>query len=455
MAGTSLPLKQIVGFALVFAWCIYLFYNAGLSFPTIDILVLAHSHLGSSVSYIAVSLLLVVFAHRVGSLHDRRDPTILCGIAATASTIAIGLVEEGYLGDLWLFVAVFACGACSAVLKIVYGEFFAAYGTKGTAVCLAASVSTGFVLYFALSFFDPFMATFPYAMLPLLGALLLRNDGAPSAAVAGSLKEGALSNLPLRLCIAGMLLFCVFGIVRAGGMLSSPDPTASHSRLWTLLIFVAPVFVATVIAFMLKDKNISAVFYGVIVLAVVGALALDVPGFGFNASIACTCLGTEVLYYLTWFIMVDKLIRHQTSALFSLAALHFFRAVGILVGQLIGEALLVDARSTTIAMLVVLVFAALVGLGSKGMVITLSDPAKEVIGIPKANIAALVERYGLTARENEIVELWCLGHSSSYIEKTFSISHNTAKTHIAHIYQKTGATTREELIALAKSCCDQ
>ena len=206
---------------------------------------------------------------------------------------------------------------------------------------------------------------------------------------------------------------------------------------------------------MLKDKNISAVFYGVIVLAVVGALALDVPGFGFNASIACTCLGTEVLYYLTWFIMVDKLIRHQTSALFSLAALHFFRAVGILVGQLIGEALLVDARSTTIAMLVVLVFAALVGLGSKGMVITLSDPAKEVIGIPKANIAALVERYGLTARENEIVELWCLGHSSSYIEKTFSISHNTAKTHIAHIYQKTGATTREELIALAKSCCDQ
>ena len=91
--------------------------------------------------------------------------------------------------------------------------------------------------------------------------------------------------------------------------------------------------------------------------------------------------------------MVDKLIRHQTSALFALAALHFFRAVGILVGQLIGEALLVDARSTTIAMLVVLVFAALVGLGSKGMVITLSGPAKEgVIGIPKANIAALVER---------------------------------------------------------------
>ena len=74
-----------------------------------------------------------------------------------------------------------------------------------------------------------------------------------------------------------MLLFCVFGIVRAGGMLSSPDPTASHSRLWTLLIFVAPVFVATVIAFMLKDKNISAVFYGVIVLAVAGAWRSTFP----------------------------------------------------------------------------------------------------------------------------------------------------------------------------------
>lgn len=38
-----------------------------------------------------------------------------------------------------------------------------------------------------------------------------------------------------------------------------------------------------------------------------------------------------------------------------------------------------------------------------------------------------------------------------YIEETLHISRNTIKTHLSHIYQKTGTSNREELIAVSES----
>lgn len=56
--------------------------------------------------------------------------------------------------------------------------------------------------------------------------------------------------------------------------------------------------------------------------------------------------------------------------------------------------------------------------------------------------------YGLTARESEVLKLLSVGRNEPFVANALMVSKATIKTHIAHIYQKTGVSNRQELIDL-------
>ena len=60
----------------------------------------------------------------------------------------------------------------------------------------------------------------------------------------------------------------------------------------------------------------------------------------------------------------------------------------------------------------------------------------------------VAQAFSLSEREREILSLLTYGKTAKTIASDTFISYNTVKTHISHIYQKTGVHTREELIAL-------
>lgn len=60
----------------------------------------------------------------------------------------------------------------------------------------------------------------------------------------------------------------------------------------------------------------------------------------------------------------------------------------------------------------------------------------------------VAERCGLTARERDVFELLVRGRSIDYIAQNLTISFNTAKSHIRHIYVKTDVHSRQELLDL-------
>lgn len=85
---------------------------------------------------------------------------------------------------------------------------------------------------------------------------------------------------------------------------------------------------------------------------------------------------------------------------------------------------------------------------------TLSDTARESDadeGVP-AEIAAycqdLAIEYGLTPREAEILALVALGRSAKYISEELTVSYNTTRTHVRHIYEKLNIHSKQELIDL-------
>lgn len=65
--------------------------------------------------------------------------------------------------------------------------------------------------------------------------------------------------------------------------------------------------------------------------------------------------------------------------------------------------------------------------------------------------AKMATRYGLTAREKEVVELFGVGRSTAFIAQQLCISESTAKSHVRHIYTKCGIHNRQELLDLIES----
>lgn len=66
-------------------------------------------------------------------------------------------------------------------------------------------------------------------------------------------------------------------------------------------------------------------------------------------------------------------------------------------------------------------------------------------------VGALAERYGLTAREREILGYLAEGHNGAYIASVLFISPNTARTHIHNIYRKMEVSSREDILRLTRT----
>jgi DNA-binding CsgD family transcriptional regulator len=70
--------------------------------------------------------------------------------------------------------------------------------------------------------------------------------------------------------------------------------------------------------------------------------------------------------------------------------------------------------------------------------------------IAAQTLEAIAERYALTSRELEVLELLAEGRNQPYIESKLTISRATVKTHIVHIYRKLGINSKQELISLLR-----
>lgn len=74
-------------------------------------------------------------------------------------------------------------------------------------------------------------------------------------------------------------------------------------------------------------------------------------------------------------------------------------------------------------------------------------------GVASADVpscGSLAERFGLTEREAEILELVAMGRSAQYIADDLTISYNTVRTHIKHVYEKLNIHSKQELIDLVR-----
>jgi len=78
-----------------------------------------------------------------------------------------------------------------------------------------------------------------------------------------------------------------------------------------------------------------------------------------------------------------------------------------------------------------------------------TDITDDLVGAIQRHESRTAQRYGLTAREREIVAAIAAGESNKDIATRLSISQQTVKHHLTNIFDKTGISTRLELALLA------
>ena len=61
-------------------------------------------------------------------------------------------------------------------------------------------------------------------------------------------------------------------------------------------------------------------------------------------------------------------------------------------------------------------------------------------------VRAFSERFGLTPRETEALSLWVSGRQMGAVAEAMGVAKNTAKTHVLHVYQKSGTGNKAELM---------
>jgi DNA-binding CsgD family transcriptional regulator len=60
--------------------------------------------------------------------------------------------------------------------------------------------------------------------------------------------------------------------------------------------------------------------------------------------------------------------------------------------------------------------------------------------------------FGLTPREREVLQLAAAGYPNKDIAQRCTVSEETVKHHLTHIFNKVGASSRAQLVLVANQC---
>ena len=116
------------------------------------------------------------------------------------------------------------------------------------------------------------------------------------------------------------------------------------------------------------------------------------------------------------------------------------------VGQAPGESLFL-ASTACLALFSLCASYLLKGLRSYRELLA-ATPVIELAGsdAPMRDIAAIAERFGLTRRETEVLELVFRGLTVQQMADELVVSKSTVKFHVTNILRKTGSENRQKMI---------
>ena len=441
----DLSSKRIVGFACNQGFALFLFYmgpNVGLGlFERADLFfMLAAMTLGFGVLWRANA-----------SVRDRlfARPLLFVYAAAMAGASLAGPSVPFEQQAWWLPVQGALLGIPNALLLAAWGRSF---GQVPTATSVPEVVAGSFVgavlcLVFSLAQGSDFLLLL--RLLPFISAGYISAVGRPDAG-----KLASSSGLEERGTVLSAKVivgtFC-FGV--AAGFMDAfatvPGEQVAPDIALTLVLFGA--FLAGALSLLLSDGSYRvAVFVMALGFLLVPLMQDAVLPMAPGTVVFAGYLGLQTVL-IALFLVVAQIARIDTSEAFShgFTALFGGEAIGVLVANGFNTA---GGETSYLAVVVSggLLLLSFIFLFSERDFAQLSEISEEVDAF-EAACARIVEAYGLSARESEILVYALRGRTSERIASELFISKSTVDTHLRRIYGKCDVHSRQELLDLGEA----
>ena len=386
----------------------------------------------------------------------RRVACLLAALACCLCSAVMACSAYGVLPASAFALAAFFAGAAAGVQVLAWQEYFSTLGARCAIAGMAVSSAMGAVLFLACEFLPQPWGAALFVALPLLGELTRRppagtrffsTTGEPIST--RQLFANMLRDYSPRMYVLCALVSLAFS---CSCSLTTPDLAilAGPGGAFFVAITGLAMCASCAAVLLTTPQRLMRLFYVTLPLLMLDAALLGwgAPAMG-TVELLAGAAGVSLAYCLVWALMVSVAQSKRLATLGLIAFLHTSCFLGVVLGQLVVAAVQADVVRGSIVMLACLGAAALLFAGFNGKV-TVSE---EMFSAPQGDqleraVCDLAQECGLTPREVEVLQAWSTGHNAAYIEQNLGISRNTVKTHLNHIYQKTGTAGREELLGL-------
>ena len=420
---------------------------------------------GMRVGDIATFLVLALAASRIGPISRRFSLNVSLIAITSVGTALIGLwlipsqSPEALVAALSLVTAI-----GGALLFCLWAEAYCQMGTMQMIVYGSLSCITAAVVSFIIGTMVEPYAIIATSALPIASftCVMLSFRIVPAE---GERPSGVRFPIPWKL--VALMAFAGLASGLAGSLLSSADGTGAIHRV------VATGLAGAVILIMVfvRKNRCDVRFLARTVLPVsIIAFAL-VPFVGEAWAFAVSFLIKLAYVWFTFFVL---LVLANISYRFEVPSLRLFaiaRAssegallIGVTIRRWVQQTELLSSDTFLFAVAIVGVVMILVctliwmsersvnaDWGASGISL------KDSVHIPGERERLIMrceqlgERYGLTAREAEILGLIASGKSRLEIEQQLFLSQNTVKKHIRHLYAKLDVHSKDDVFRLFKS----
>lgn len=406
-------------------------------------------------SLACTALLCAALARKIAPLSGKRSFLVLgAGLmcAGTLLGIAAHLLVEPPLALLPL--ASLLAGVGTAVLILLWAEFFASLNPMRVALYYSASLILGELIVFVLAGFrESYLLGF-LVLLPIISTAM--QTSSMNRIPVEDRPKAVWGKYSFPWKPVALMAVCAFAYGYGG--------TAVSSELKGPLSYLGIIAVASVIFIgtLSASKRFNFGFiYRIALPAMIIGFLLVAPSLeiGPGLSSACVSIGYIAFSVFIMLILSNIAYRFGISPVWLCGIERGVRYLFIALGRALQEirgsgALPTDVEAAvniaiTIALVVVfaLVFFSERELSAKWGLSLHSDAGAGTLETDRLamRVSDLAKTYALSTREQEVLQLLAQRKTVARIERELFIANGTVKAHIRHIYSKLGIHSKDEL----------
>lgn len=450
-------LKYATGFATFY---IFPYWASSFTYVAFRDICLLNHYLFSG---IALILLGIIF------LHDRKPLLVQAfdwvnAAMMIATAIAFGLWAYGYVDATTLIPAVVLTGCSQAWLII---RWSAHYGNMETKKVLGVLLTGIIIVSASKILLERIPSTFAvglFILLSLTCPLLLHTLEAKPRVPHPAAAEMSFKGLTLywRTAVAVLIFFAIWSSLniflntRIGHLIIG----ATSSTALTLLSQISVIVLALIIFWwvFIKHRRISWIFCWQLTFSFLALALLIMQVWGITQTVQ-VFISIAVALALVFVGLVLSHIAYHSAYRAPVLFAFGYAAIFLTIWATRGFGLLSKSSYVNDSFVVVLLFIIVIVfafcLPSRSLDLQyLSDDINNAYSrstdqnLFDNRIKKLATHYGLSKREQEILEHLSKGRSKPYIAETLYISESTVKTYTSRIYQKLEIHNRQKLIDL-------